>query len=82
MTKALQLVLGLAVAGFLVITGACAADAPRWAFYGGDQGGQRFSVASRISRANVTNLQIVLTYSPRDTVTKADAVDLVSFDGN
>lgn len=75
-----QFVLGLAVAGLLGISGACAADQPGWAFYGGDQGGQRFSAARQITRANVTNLQIAWTYSTRDMATKGAATKHASFE--
>jgi quinoprotein glucose dehydrogenase len=78
--RLLQFGLGLAIAGLLVITGVYAADPPGWAFYGGDQGGQRFSAAAQISRANVTNLQIAWTYSTRDMVTKGDAMKRASFE--
>ena len=80
MTKVLQFILGFAVAGFLVITGACATDAPGWAFYGGDQGGQRFPQARHINPADVTNVQIAWTYSAGDMATKADAMQHTSFE--
>lgn len=78
--KILQFALGLAVAGFLVTTGACAADAPGWAYYGGDQGGQRFSVARQVTPANVASLQSAWTYSTRDMATKGDAMKHASFE--
>ena len=71
---------------FLVLTlcsasaGAAVAQEPDWAFYGGDQGGERYSPARQITPANVANLSIAWTYSTRDMATKGDAMQHASFE--
>ena len=77
----LQLVLGAAVAVLILGFGrACAADAPGWQFYGGDQGGQRYSTAHQITPGNVTQLTQVWSYSTGDAATKGDALERASFE--
>jgi len=51
-----------------------------WAFYGGDQGGERYSAARQVTPANVANLSIAWTYSTRDMATKGDAMQRASFE--
>src|SRR4051812_44425457 len=69
----------LLAAALIVPQVARAAD-PGWGFYGGDQGGQRYSAARQITPANVTNLRVAWTYSNGDLVTKADAMKRASFE--
>jgi quinoprotein glucose dehydrogenase len=41
-----------------------------WPFYGGDQGGQRFSTAAQITPGNVAALSVAWTYSTGDAASK------------
>jgi len=77
----------LAVAALLVVPAAVqgegsapSAPAAGWGYYGGDQGGQRFSPARQITPANVTKLQIAWTYSNGDLTSKAAAMKRASFE--
>ncbi len=55
----------------LALTVAAAADAG-WGYYGGDQGGTRYSAAAQITPANVDDLIPIWTYSTGD-IAKRDA---------
>jgi quinoprotein glucose dehydrogenase len=60
-------------------TGAVA-DEPGWPFYGGDEGGQRYSDAAQISPANVGRLSTAWTYSTGDLASKGEAMKRASFE--
>ena len=51
-----------------------------WPFYGADQGGQRFSSASQIAKANVAALKVAWTFSTGDVSTKGRALRHASFE--
>ena len=51
-----------------------------WGYYGGDQGGQRFSPARQITPANVHNLAPAWTFSTHDVATKGAAIRHASFE--
>src|SRR6185437_16594494 len=53
---------------------------PGWPYYGGDAGGQRYSVAKQITPANVRELQVAWIYSTGDLKTKGDAMKRASFE--
>src|ERR1700683_3242809 len=73
-------VAGLMVAALLLTAaGACASDAG-WPYYGGDQGGQRYSAAAQITPSNVAGLKPAWTFSTHDLATKGDAVHHASFE--
>jgi quinoprotein glucose dehydrogenase len=55
----------------LVLAAGASADAG-WGYYGGDQGGMRFSPAQQITTANVDDLEPLWTYSTGD-IAKRDA---------
>ncbi|MBI3677099.1 MAG: pyrroloquinoline quinone-dependent dehydrogenase [Proteobacteria bacterium] len=57
----------VAVAALLVAGRAFGADTS-WLYYGGDQGGQRYSAAQQITPANVNDLAVAWTYSTGDLV--------------
>src|SRR5579871_522518 len=63
-----------------LLQGRALADEAGWQFYGGDQGGKRYSAARQITPANVTRLGIAWTYSTRDLTTKGDAIRNASFE--
>ncbi|WP_374575231.1 pyrroloquinoline quinone-dependent dehydrogenase [Phenylobacterium sp.] len=56
-----------------------AADAG-WAYYGGDQGGRRFSAAAQITPANVKRLKPAWSYATGDLQTKGAALRKASFE--
>jgi quinoprotein glucose dehydrogenase len=56
------------------------ADEPGWPYYGGDQGGERFSAATQITPANVGQLKPAWNYSTGDLSTKASAIHRASFE--
>ena len=56
------------------------ASEPGWPYYGGDQGGERYSTATGITPANVSKLKIAWSYSTRDLATKGDAIRHASFE--
>ena len=56
------------------------ADDGGWAYYGGDQGGQRFSAARQITPSNVTQMSKAWTYSTGDVANKSDAMKRASFE--
>ncbi|MGD0191110.1 MAG: pyrroloquinoline quinone-dependent dehydrogenase [Rhizomicrobium sp.] len=70
---------GLVVAAVALATVARAGE-PGWQYYGGDQGGTRFSAAHQITPANVTGLGVAWTFSTHDLATKGDAVNHASFE--
>jgi quinoprotein glucose dehydrogenase len=49
-------------------------------FYGGDEGGQRYSTARQITPTNVRDLQPAWTYSTGELRTKGDAIKRASFE--
>jgi quinoprotein glucose dehydrogenase len=51
-----------------------------WPFYGGDQGGQRYSSAAQITPQNVAALAIAWTYSTGDVATKGPALKHSAFE--
>ena len=51
-----------------------------WAFYGSDEGGQRFSAARQITPDNVKNLKVAWVFSTGDLVSKAGAVKRAAFE--
>jgi len=79
MHKLVELGIGLLLATVLVAARACAAE-PGWQFYGGDQGGQRYSAAHQITPANVAGLEKAWSYSTGDMATKGDAMKDEAFE--
>ena len=75
-----SLVIGAAVATALIIPGLCRAAEPGWGFYGGDQGGQRYSAARQITPGNVVHLGVAWRYSTGDMTSHADAMKRASFE--
>ncbi len=69
---------GLVLAVVLVVP-AYAGD-PGWQYYGGDQGGQRYSQARQITPANVSSLQVAWTYSTGAATRHAGAMKRASFE--
>lgn len=53
---------------------------PGWGYYGGDQGGQRYSTATQITPANVALLKEAWRFSTGDLATKRDAMSHASFE--
>ncbi|MBV8684395.1 MAG: pyrroloquinoline quinone-dependent dehydrogenase [Caulobacteraceae bacterium] len=51
-----------------------------WPFYGGDQGGQRYSAASQITPANVRSLRVAWTFSTGDLASKPEALKFAAFE--
>jgi len=68
------------VAGILILAGTGAKAGTGWGYYGGDEGGQRFSSASQITPANVTNLKQAWSFSTGDMQTKGGAMRRASFE--
>jgi quinoprotein glucose dehydrogenase len=64
----------------LCLAGGARADEPGWPYYGGDQGGQRYSPAAEIIPSNVTSLQPAWRFSTHDMATKGDAISRASFE--
>ena len=66
-----------------VAIGAGPADSaePGWAHYGGDAGGQRYSLASQINVANVSRLKRAWSFSTGDLASKGDAMERSAFEG-
>ena len=62
------------IATALLATGIARASDTGWSYYGGDQGGQRYSAAAQITPSNVTGLKPAWTFSTHDLATKGDAV--------
>jgi quinoprotein glucose dehydrogenase len=54
--------------------------AREWPFYGGDEGGQRYSQASQITPGNVKDLRVAWTYSTGDLTSKPAAVKRAAFE--
>ncbi|HEY2033830.1 MAG TPA: pyrroloquinoline quinone-dependent dehydrogenase [Rhizomicrobium sp.] len=75
-----DVVKAVVAAGMLILAGTCAKAETGWGYYGGDEGGQRFSSASQITPANVTELKQAWSFSTRDMVTKAAAMKRASFE--
>src|ERR1700761_1830597 len=71
---------GVLLAGAILLAGTCAKAGTGWGYYGGDEGGQRFSSASQITPANVTSLKQAWSFSTGDMLTKAAAMDRASFE--
>jgi quinoprotein glucose dehydrogenase len=51
-----------------------------WPFYGGDEGGQRYSPASQITPGNVKDLRVAWTYSTGDLASKPAAIKRAAFE--
>lgn len=68
------------VTAFTLATARAPAGEPGWPYYGGDQGGQRYSTAAQITPANVSSLGIAWSFSTRDLATKGDAIRHASFE--
>ena len=75
-----SLFIGAAVAVTLIAPGLCHAAEPGWGYYGGDQGGQRFSAARQITPANVAGLGVAWTYSTGDMTSHAATMKHASFE--
>src|ERR1700761_2225770 len=75
-----SLVIGAVVAAAIVIPTLGHAAEPGWGYYGGDQGGQRYSAARQITPANVAGLAQAWTYSTGDMASHADAMKRASFE--
>ena len=56
------------------------AEAPGWAFYGGDAGGQRYSAARQITAANVSRLKPAWRFSTGDLASKGEAMRRAAFE--
>lgn len=65
--------------GGLTASAACA-DEPGWPFYGGDEGGQRYSTARQITPANVSQLKPAWRFSTGDLTTKSSAIGRSAFE--
>ncbi len=63
-----------------VLAAPVAAQEPGWQYYGGDQGGQRYSSAAQIRPGNVGSLQQAWSYSTGDLTTRADVINAASFE--
>ena len=70
----------LALAAGVVLSGPCFAADPGWPEYGGDAGGQRFSQAHQITRANVASLAVAWTFSTGDMSTHGGVMKRASFE--
>jgi quinoprotein glucose dehydrogenase len=73
-------VLGLAACGRAPLAKVAPAPPREWPFYGGDEGGQRYSPASQITPANVRDLRIAWTYSTGDLASKPAAMKRAAFE--
>ncbi|HEY6578406.1 MAG TPA: pyrroloquinoline quinone-dependent dehydrogenase [Rhizomicrobium sp.] len=51
-----------------------------WPYYGGDEGGQRYSGATQVTPANVASLKQAWTYSTGDLASKGNAMRRASFE--
>ncbi len=71
---------GLIAAAVLLSAAVARAADSDWQYYGGDQGGQRYSAAAQITPANVAGLKPAWTFSTRDLATKGDAIRRASFE--
>jgi quinoprotein glucose dehydrogenase len=56
------------------------AQGPGWPDYGGDEGGQRYSLATQITPANVTRLKRAWVFSTGDLASKGKAMRRASFE--
>ena len=70
----------LAIALFIG-AGSARASEPGWAHYGGDAGGQRYSLAAQINVGNVSRLKPAWSFSTGDLASKGDAMKRSSFEG-
>src|SRR6478752_7665933 len=70
----------LALAAGVVLAGPSFAADPGWPEYGGDAGGQRFSQAHQITRANVGTLAVAWTFSTGDLSTHGGVMKRASFE--
>ena len=57
------------------------ASEPGWAHYGGDAGGQRYSLAAQINVGNVSRLKPAWSFSTGDLANKGDAMKRSAFEG-
>ena len=51
-----------------------------WAFYGSDEGGQRFSAATQVTPQNVSALQVAWTFSTHDVASKGNNIKHAAFE--
>ncbi len=79
MTKTLWISI-LSAATLMSQPALAAADEPGWAYYGGDEGGQRYSDARQITPANVAALQPAWTFSTGDLASKGEAIRHAAFE--
>jgi quinoprotein glucose dehydrogenase len=70
----------LLAAGAALVPLSVSAAEPGWAHYGGDAGGQRYSLAAQINVANVTRLKPAWSFSTGDLATKGKAMDRAAFE--
>jgi quinoprotein glucose dehydrogenase len=70
----------LALAALAIMTRTASGADAGWQYYGGDQGGQRYSAARQVTPANVTQLAIAWTYSTSDMASKGEAMQHASFE--
>ncbi|HWD27575.1 MAG TPA: pyrroloquinoline quinone-dependent dehydrogenase [Rhizomicrobium sp.] len=75
-----SLVIGAVVAAAVIAPTIGHAAEPGWGYYGGDQGGQRFSAARQITPANVSGLAQAWTYSTGDMASHAGTMKRASFE--
>jgi len=68
------------MAGSLILASVSAKADTGWRYYGGDEGGQRYSSATQITPANVTQLKQAWSFSTGDMKTKGDAMRRASFE--
>lgn len=80
MTKRLNMRAAAIILAAGSLGAAGAARAGDWDYYGGDQGGMRYSPLSQITPENVDDLIPAWTYSTGDMETKADAVMRSAFE--
>jgi quinoprotein glucose dehydrogenase len=69
-----------ALAALLLAAAPAAAQDAGWGYYGGDQGGQRFSPARQITPANIGRLAPAWTFSTHDLATRGWAMKHASFE--
>jgi len=70
----------LLIAGAALAPLSVSAAEPGWAHYGGDAGGQRYSLAAQINVANVRRLKPAWSFSTGDLASKGKAMDRAAFE--
>ena len=71
----------LLTTALLIATSPSHAAEPGWAHYGGDAGGQRYSLAAQINVGNVSRLKPAWSFSTGDLTTKGVAMKRSAFEG-